>query len=112
VKASKDRCAQIPRKSKRSLEANVLRKRLFHLLIAISLAVTLALTIREAIATALITSRGDAVTRCTDLPSRHSIHTEVRDGVSVLYSENGPTGVDGGLPELLTAYRTCSRSGE
>lgn len=85
------------------------RKRLFHIVIAISLAITLALTVREALATTLITSQRDSVTRCQDLPSRHSIHMEVVNGISVPYSEDGPTGVDGGLVELMTAYRTCSQ---
>ena len=87
----------------------MLRYRLFQVLVAVALVVTLALTVREVFATTLIISQTNTVTRCQDLPSRHSIHTEVRDGVSVLYSEDGPTGVDGGLPELLSAYRTCSR---
>lgn len=85
------------------------RKRLFHILIAISLAITLAFTVREALATALLTSQKDTVTRCQDLPSRDSIHIEDVGGITVPYSEDGPTGVDGGLVELMTAYRTCSQ---
>ena len=83
--------------------------RLFNVLIAMALVITLAFTVREAFATSLLRAEGNAVTTCASLPSRHSIHTEVVDGISVPYSEDGPTGADGGLVELLTAYRTCSR---
>ena len=84
------------------------RKHLFHLLIAISLSVILALTVRDARATASIPSHTDGVTKCHELPSRYSIHTENVAGMRVAYSEDGPTGVDGGLLELMTDYRTCS----
>jgi hypothetical protein len=82
---------------------------LFNLLVAIALVITLALTVREALAITLITSQTDAVTRCQALPSRHSIHTEVVNGISVPHSEAGPTGIDGGLAELMTAYRICTK---
>ena len=49
--------------------------------------------------------------KCLSLPSRHSIRSEYRDdlGVLVISSEDGPTGIDGGLIYLLSSYRTCSR---
>jgi hypothetical protein len=47
---------------------------------------------------------------CASLPSRYSIHSvdTAQTGIRVIYSEDGPTGVDGGLIYLLSAYRTCS----
>lgn len=92
----------------------MLKHRLFNLCIAIALAVLSALTIREAAATAGILSQTDAVKKtnvleCASLPSHHSIHTQVVNGISLTYTDEGPTGVDGGLAELLSAYRTCSQ---
>jgi hypothetical protein len=90
------------------------KNRLFNLLIAIALIVVIALTVREAAATAGIISQTDSAKgvktlECASLPSRYSIHTEYVDGMSVTYTEDGPTGVDGGLIYLLSAYRTCSK---
>lgn len=89
---------------------------LFNLLIAIALIILVALTVREAFATASImsrtTSRSDSkAPACAMLPSRLSIHTEYvkEKGMWVTYTEQGPTGVDGGLIDLLTTYPTCSR---
>lgn len=47
---------------------------------------------------------------CASLPSRLSLHNVYMDAtnVRVSYTEDGPTGVDGGLMHLLSAYRTCS----
>jgi hypothetical protein len=109
LKPSTDRRATLRAHIPRSEEIEMLRYRLFHVLVAAALVITLALTVREAFATSLVIAQTDAVTRCQDLPSRYSLHTETVNGFSVLYSEDGPTGVDGGLPELLNAYRTCSR---
>jgi hypothetical protein len=85
------------------------RHRLFNVLVVAALLIILALTVREVFATALFTSQGTAVAKCQDLPSPYSFRTEIVDGISVPYSEDGPTGVDGGLAQVLTAYRTCSR---
>ena len=90
------------------------KHRLFNLCIAIALAVLSALTIREAAATAGVLAQIDAVQKtnvveCASLPSRHSIHTQVVNGIPLPYTEEGPTGVDGGLAELLKAYRACSQ---
>lgn len=64
-------------------------------------------------------SAGDADTgdsnseglECSYLPSRYSIRSEYRDDLvmSVISTEDGPTGIDGGLISLLSSYRTCSR---
>jgi hypothetical protein len=89
----------------------MLRKHLFNLLIALTLLITLAFTVQEVLATTAITSRMDAKVECADLPSRYSIHSKyVKEArMWVLYTEDGPVGVDGGLKELASAYRTCSR---
>jgi hypothetical protein len=87
------------------------RNRLFNILIAIALVMVVALTIREAFATASITAQTDTSIKCNSLPSRYSIHTEVvkETGLPLTYTEDGPTGVDGGAIDLLSEYRTCSR---
>jgi hypothetical protein len=81
------------------------------LLITIALVVAIAMTVREARATSIVASRGDGAVQCESLPSRYSIHTVDQAGMRVIFSEDGPTGVDGGLKELYTKYRICSRSG-
>lgn len=87
------------------------KNHLFNLLIAIALAILVALTVREAFATSITTSQMNAAVKCDSLPSRHSIHSEYVEemGMSVTYTEDGHTGVDGGLIYLLSNYRTCSR---
>ena len=87
--------------------------RLFNLLIALALVVVVALTVREAAATSIMVSKANSANQseCSSLPSRYSLHSEYVEemGTSVMYSEDGPTGVDGGVIYLLSAYRTCSR---
>ena len=92
------------------------KKRLFKVLIAVALVTAVALTVRDASATANIQSREDVtkganIVACASLPSRYSLHTEyVKErGIWVAYTEDGPAGVDGGLIELLSNYRTCSK---
>ena len=87
------------------------KKRLFNLLIAIALVITLAFTAREALATTAITSRIDETVKCADLPSPYSIHSKyvTETKMWMLYTEDGPVGVDGGLKELSAAYRMCTR---
>lgn len=87
-------------------------QRLFYIVVAIALAVLIGLTVREAAATAAVLSRTDSAgVACDSLPSRYSIHTEYvkETGTWMTYSEDGPTGIDGGLIYLLSAYRTCSQ---
>jgi hypothetical protein len=92
------------------------KSRLFNVLIAVALVTVVALTAREALATGYIVSQTNATNgattiECASLPSRNSIHTEYlkETGTLLIYTEDGPTGVDGGLIYLLSSYRTCSR---
>ena len=89
----------------------MLRHGLFNLLIAIALVVVTAITAREAVATTALRSQGNKAVVCASLPSRHSLRTEyVKEAnMWVVRTENGPTGTDGGLIDLLSDYRSCSR---
>jgi hypothetical protein len=89
----------------------MLKHRLFNMLIAVALILVTAFTVREAVATTIVRSQENSVLRCANLPSRYSIHTEyVKEAqMWVVGTENGPTGTDGGLINLLSDYRTCSR---
>jgi len=86
--------------------------RLFNMFVVIAVIVIVALTVREAAATSSVVSKANAdqnLIECDSLPSRYSIHSEyVKEmGVWMTYSEDGPTGVDDGLIQLLSNYRTC-----
>jgi hypothetical protein len=87
------------------------RNRLFNLSIAIALVIALAITAREALATSSITSGVHALRLCDSLPSRHSIRSEYvpEANMWIVRTEAAPTGVDGGLMDLLSKYRDCSR---
>jgi len=89
----------------------MLRHHLFNLLIAIALVIVTALTAREAVATTVIRLPEATFSRCQSLPSRHSIRTEYvkETNMWVMRTENGPAGADGGLIDLLSSYRACSR---
>ena len=89
----------------------MLTNRLLLLLMAIAVVVLSAFTIREAVAVTLIGSESGNPLKCDSLPSRHSISTEYDEeaGMWIIRTEDGPTGIDGGLETLLSAYRTCSR---
>ena len=89
----------------------MLKHRLFNLLIAIALVIVIVFNVREAIASTVIRSQADTAIKCASLPSRYSIHTEYVEetGIWVTYTEDGPTGVDGGLIQLLSDYQACSR---
>jgi hypothetical protein len=89
----------------------MLKHRLFNLLIAIALVIVIAFTVREVAATSDVTSQTEGLRMCHSLPSPYSIHSEYDEttGVFVIRTEDGPTGVDGGLKTLLSAYKTCSR---
>ena len=49
---------------------------------------------------------------CASLPSHYSLHNEYIQGTGrwIPFTEAGPTGVDGGLIQLLSSYRICSGS--
>lgn len=86
--------------------------RLFHSIVALVLLLIIGFTVREAAATTAIVKRQDSAEPvCASLPSRYSIRTEYveRVGAWVTFTEDGPTGVDGGLIDLLSSYRTCSK---
>jgi hypothetical protein len=88
----------------------MLKQHVFNLLIAVALVIVITFTVREAVATTAMRSQAGAVMKCASLPSRYSIHTVFVEerGRSLTYTEDGPTGVDGGLIYLLSRDRTCS----
>ena len=67
------------------------RNRLFNVLVGIALAIVITLAVQETASTASIMT-----------------HTNSSKGVR---TEDGRTGVDGGLIYLLSSYRACSPSG-
>ena len=86
--------------------------RLFNIVIAIALIVVIGLTVREAAATSIVVSQNDSTKAiCPSLPSHYSIHMEyVKErNAWVTYTEDGPTGIDGGLIQLLSDNRVCSK---
>lgn len=86
--------------------------RLLYIGVAVALLFVIGLTIRAAAATnTLAEGKGSSEMTCAGLPSRYSIHNEYIEemGIWMTYTEDGPTGVDGGLIQLLSDYRTCSK---
>ena len=86
--------------------------RIFNLFVAVALVIVIASTVREAVAITMIGPQPNSVPQCANLPSRHSIRTEYymeEADMWIIRTEDGPTGVDGGLSELLSSYRICSR---
>jgi hypothetical protein len=87
-------------------------RNLFNSIVAIALLAVIGFTVREAAATtAVISQANSAETVCSSLPSLYSIHSEYVQERSawMTYTEEGPTGVDGGLIYLLSEKRTCTR---
>ena len=88
---------------------------LVNLIVAVLLLAVAALTVREAAATTGMFSQTDRVSpssgKCADLPSRYSIRSEYVQAMDswVIVTEDGPTGIDGGLIQLLSDYRSCSK---
>ena len=89
------------------------------MLILIALVIVIALTVQEAAATAGMmseadSSKGNRSLACASLPSRYSIHTVYNEesAMSLPYTEDDPTGVDGGLIELLSKSRACTAGKE
>ena len=87
-----------------------------NVLVVLALVIAVALTIQTAFAKADLSSQAEArkeakSTECASSPSRYSLHTEImpETGTRLTYTEDGPTGMDGGLIQLFSDYRTCSR---
>jgi len=92
------------------------KNRLVNVLIAVVLIIVVALAVRDVFARASLMSQGNETkgtkqSECANLPSRYSIRTEIVEetGTRLAYTEEGPAGVDGGLIDLFSKYRTCSR---
>lgn len=89
--------------------------RLFDLIVAVALLVMVGLTIREAAATTIAITQADAASQssvaCASLPSRYSIRSEYVQAMDnwVIVTEDGSTGIDGGLIQLMSDYRTCTK---
>jgi hypothetical protein len=111
VKASKDRRATSLVAHIHPVEGeNMSTNRFFKVLIALALVIAVILTAQEAIATNALKSTRNNTVACNILPSHYSIRSEyVKDAsMWILRTEDAPTGVDGGLIELLSGYRSCS----
>jgi hypothetical protein len=87
------------------------RNRLFNISIALALLILIGLTAYDAMATTSVLAQSQpSAVSCQHLPLRTSIHVENVQGVGhMTFTHEGPTGVDGGLIQLLSDYRTCSR---
>jgi hypothetical protein len=97
------------------------KNRLFNVFVVAALALMVALTIQGAIATtrvALAAGASDQVNSpaaapLCDFPAveRISVHRVYVEQVKswVTYTDGGPTGVDGGLIELLSGSQDCSQ---
>jgi hypothetical protein len=86
--------------------------RLLYIMLAVGLLFVTGLTTHAAAATnTLAGGKGSSEMTCGSLPSRYSIRNEYIEemGIWMAYTEDGPTGVDGGLIQLLSDYRTCSK---
>ncbi len=93
-------------------EFKMFTRRLFNIFVAVALLVVIGLTVREVAATTvLISTAGSTKMACGDLSSMYSIRTEYVEERKawVSYTEDGPTGVDGGLIYLTSVARSCTR---
>jgi hypothetical protein len=82
---------------------------IFTLVLIIRNAALRTVSVDEELKTAATGEWMERVT-CSDLPSRYSICTGYVEGMNMWLShtEDGPTGVDGGLINLFSSYRACS----
>lgn len=92
----------------------MLNYRLVSFFIIAAVVVLVGLTISEASATSIVISQPDSAwTACSHLSmtSKSSTRSEyvAEQGVWVTYTEDGPTGRDGGLIHLLSNRRSCSQ---
>jgi hypothetical protein len=88
--------------------------RLFNGLIAVALVLVVSLTIWQSVETTKVVSAAGqqnepARTACFSEIERLSLEAVFVEGVGwASYTNQGPTGVDGGLLELLSNSRSCS----
>ena len=90
----------------------MMKNRLFNILVMLVLVALLALTARDALATAGFVSRSTRQAEtsvCASLPRHISAqaHYIKEIGGWIPYSENRPTGVDGGLLYVLSNSQAC-----
>jgi len=100
------------RKINQPKEFEMFSNRLFNFVVVITMLVAIGFTVREVAATAIVAApQGSAESVCGSLPTHDSVHTEyvTEKGVWVTYTENYPTGIDGGLIQLLSDNRACSK---
>jgi hypothetical protein len=86
--------------------------RLLYIVTAAALLCVTWLTVRAAAATNTVAGeKSSSKMTCVSLPSRYSIRNEYVEemGIWMTYTEDGPTGVEGGSVQLLSDYRTCSK---
>jgi hypothetical protein len=93
------------------------KNRLFNFVVILALASMAALTISQVAATNRLVSAASnggaaADEQCSalgvDRSSIHMVYVE-RVGAWMPYTQNGPTGVDGGLLQLLSERQACSQ---
>jgi hypothetical protein len=109
--------AQISANHNRRTEVEMFTNRFINLLIVIALVALAGLTVREVSATSAVITVDQSHTgsvkeeECASLPPHASIHSVYlkESGTWLPYTEDGPTGFDGGLIYLLSNYRTCSK---
>jgi hypothetical protein len=89
------------------------KNRFFNLAIIVVLIAMAALTVSQAMAaSSLVSADPSASDQCSapgvNFSSVHMVYAE-STGRWMPYTDNGPTGVDGGLIQLLSARRSCSQ---
>jgi hypothetical protein len=99
----------------RPKETKMSTNRLFNLLIVAALVAVVALTIWQSIETTKVVSaasqqNSSSNTTCLSSTDRLSLTSIYNKEASAWFprTNQGPTGVDGGLLELLSNYRSCS----
>jgi hypothetical protein len=89
------------------------KNRFFSLLVIVTLAALAALTISQVAAVdRLVSASSSAVNRCPAPEVNHaSVHMVYVESLGrwMPYMDQGPTGVDGGLIQVLSDRRTCSQ---
>jgi hypothetical protein len=87
--------------------------RFFNLVVIVALAIVAALTISQAAAADQLAAVNSSTANLCSTPdlNHSSIHMVYVDRLErwMTYTDNGPTGVDGGLAQLLNDRRFCSK---